>query len=356
MLTISPAAHEAIANTQPQNDNIGFGKIMAPVMYRADYQNGQWCEGQVVPYAPIEIDPAAKVLHYAQEVFEGLKAYHSGILDKPNFFRADQNFLRLNRSAERLCMPALPEKLFNEGIHSITELCQKLIPNQQGQSLYLRPFIFGTQAELGMAVSDSYIFLVIASPSDVYHSGNMRLLVERNSCRSVQGGTGSIKAGANYAMALHSARRIQSLGYHQSLWLDPKEMRYVEELSGMNLFAVINNELVTPELNDSFLPGITRDALISLARQLGYVVTERALAIEELLESIDNNSCSEIFACGTAAIISSVSCVGDDGLDRQMSESFPVAQQLREQLLAIQECRNPDPFDWIQLVDDSYIQ
>ncbi len=358
MFQISDAAKDKITDLKPPSGTIGFGKIMAPIMYHASYSNGRWADGEVVPYTPVTIEPAAKVLHYAQSAFEGLKAYMANDTGQPNFFRPEQNWERLNRSCEKSCMPQVPKQLFLEGIHSVTYLCKDLIPNQSGQSLYLRPFIYGTQAELGMAVSDSYEFLVIASPSDAYHSGDMRLLVERNTCRSIPGSTGSVKVGANYLLALHSARRIQSLGFDQTLWLDPHQMTNIEELSGMNVFALINGDLFTPELNESFLPGITRSSLIDLARHLGHKVTEQKMPIADLLSAINDGSCSEVFACGTAAIISSVCCIGDGFEDNHiydLPQAHPVAKQLRGKLLSIQERQKPDPFNWITSIDNQYL-
>lgn len=355
MLPIHPEAQRALDNFHLDEGPIGFGTLMAPVMYRTDYKQGSWGEGRILPHAPIEVSPASKILHYAPSIFEGLKAYHSGVNEVANFFRSEKNRARLNCSAERMCMPALPEQFFNEGINAVTLLCQELIPNQQGQSLYLRPFIFGTEAQLGMGESASYTFLVIASPSEVYHDGEMRVLVERNSCRSVQGGTGTVKAGANYAMSLYSAKQVQLKGFHQSLWLDPKEMHFVEELSGMNLFAVIDGTLVTPQLNDTFLPGITRDSILTLAFHLGYQTSEEPLAIDYLLQSIESGLCSEVFSCGTATIISPICCIGDRGKEYRLPDKYTVANELLDKLLAIQECRQPDPFDWIRLADKSYL-
>ena len=358
LITEQARARLAQMTTPEYDDNLGFGKVFAPIMYRADYSNGQWGDGSIVEYGVVEIDPAAKVLHYAQSAFEGLKAYSAQPDKVPNFFRPEKNLERLNRSTDRSCMPEVPAHLFYEGIHAMTQLCESLIPSKSGQSLYLRPFIYGTQAELGMAVSDSYTFLVMASPSDVYHSGDMRLLVERNSCRSVKGGTGSVKVGANYLMALQSARRIKSMGFDQSLWLDPVNMTNVEELSGMNLFFVVNGKIITPELNESFLPGVTRDSIIQLARHLGYDLTERTVTIEEVLPLIEAGDCTEVFSCGTAAIVSSVCCIGDgfdDNTTYDLPAEHPVAQQLRKELLAIQEGSAEDVLGWIVPVDRKYL-
>ncbi len=337
-------------------DSLGFGKVKSPVMYRVDYRDGAWQQGRAIPYQNIEIDPAAKVLHYAQEVFEGLKAYK---IDAPraNFFRPLDNHERINFSARRMCMPEIPSELFMEGISVVTALSESLIPTSSGQSLYLRPFMIGLTATLGMGPSTEYAFIVIASPSEAYHAGEMKVLIEREGCRAALGGTGAAKTGGNYAAATQSAQRTQSLGYHQSLWLDPGSMKNIEELSGMNFFALIDDKLHTPRLTPSFLRGITRDSVIQLARHLGYDVVERTMPIEELLADIKSGSCIEAFACGTAAIVSPISVIAEaDGTAYELAQSDQLAAELRNGLLGIQERRAEDPFGWTREVDDQYYQ
>lgn len=335
-------------------EELGFGEVKVPIMYRADYANGEWQPAQLTPYGNIEIDPAAKVLHYAQEVFEGLKAYRVGS-QRANFFRPLENLKRINRSAERMCMIDIPESIWMDGISLMTAYSEPFIPNGSGKSLYLRPFLIGTKSNLGMGISDSFTFMVIASPSTIYHTGHMKIQIEREACRAARGGTGAAKTGGNYAAALQSAQQIQRRGYDQSLWLDPVEMKYIEELSGMNFFILQNGELHTPILNGSFLAGITRDSLITLAKHKGITVIERDIAIQEVLNDIETGSVSEIFACGTAAIVSPVSVIADaDGSTYNIANVDQLARDLRQSLLAIQEGIEADPFSWISTVKETY--
>jgi branched-chain amino acid aminotransferase len=335
-------------------EELGFGEVKVPIMYRADYANGEWQPAQLTAYGNIEIDPAAKVLHYAQEVFEGLKAYRVGS-QRANFFRPLENLKRINRSAERMCMIDIPESIWMDGISLMTAYSEPFIPNGSGKSLYLRPFLIGTKSNLGMGISDSFTFMVIASPSTIYHAGHMKIQIEREACRAARGGTGAAKTGGNYAAALQSAQQVQRRGYDQSLWLDPVEMKYIEELSGMNFFILQNGELHTPILNGSFLAGITRDSLITLAKHKGITVIERDIAIQEVLNGIETGAVSEIFACGTAAIVSPVSVIADaDGSTYNVANVDQLAADLRQSLLAIQEGREADPFSWTSTVKEAY--
>ena len=334
--------------------DLGFGELKVPIMYRADFRDGTWQPGELSRYANIELDPAAKVLHYAQGVFEGMKAYRVGE-GRANFFRPLENLKRLNRSSARMCMIEVPEEVFMEGIGLITAYSEPFIPSGSGESLYLRPFLIGTKSNLGIGLSDSFSFIVISSPSAIYHAGHMKIQIEREACRAARGGTGAAKTGGNYAAALQSARNAQGRGYDQSLWLDPVEMKYIEELSGMNLFVLWDRVLHTPVLNGSFLAGITRDSIIQLARHRGIEVLERDIPIQEALDGIRSGAVSEVFACGTAAIVSPVSVIADaDDTAYELGKVDELAADLRQSLLAIQECRAEDPFGWILQVDKKY--
>lgn len=325
---------------------LGFGQTLAPVMFRAGYRNGGWDAGELTAYAPIRIDPAATVLQYAQQAFEGLKAYKVE-QSSPALFRPELNYFRLLQSSRRMCMPAVPADVFARGLSEVTMALADFIPGGSGQSLYLRPFLMGTGPCLSVKSSDAFTFLVIASPSDTYFSQPIRVMVEREDCRAAVGGTGADKVGGNYAASLQATTACIELGFDQPLWLDPKERRFVEELSGMNLVAVIDGELHTPRLSGSILPGVTRDSLLELARREGQTVVERSMAVDELLDDIRAGRCSEFFACGTAAIVAPIAAVGErDGSVVELPRTGQVAAQLRSAILDIQEGRVADPFGW----------
>lgn len=349
-IAISPEVAERLRGFEAP-ERLGFGSVMAPVMFRAVYQDGCWSGGELIPYGPLQIDPAAKVLHYAQTCFEGMKAYRR-VDGSIGLFRPEKNARRMAYSARRLCMPEIPEGMFLEAVRCVTAYCAYLIPAASGESLYLRPLLIGTQPDLSVSASNIYEFYVIASPSEAYHSGNMRVWIERDDTRAALGGTGDAKVGGNYAASLQSVAQLKARGYDQSLWLSPSDRKQIEELSGMNFFAVIDGQLHTPKLSGSILEGVTRDSLIELAGTLGYRVHEREMDIDDLLALIESGTCSEAFACGTAAIISPISVIGDAGHSVSLPQvPGPVSTALRSALLDIQEGRVEDPFGWMQRVE-----
>lgn len=351
-IRIDPAIAETIKNFSLP-ENLGFGAVMAPVMASCTYENGKWGELELIPYGPISMYPNAKVLHYAQEIFEGMKAYRvSG--QGPYIFRPDENHLRFNRSAERMAMPHIPQEIFLKATFEVTAYSANFVPRRSGESLYLRPFMFATEEALGIKPSEKFRFMVIASPSASYFSaGGLSVLIERHGARAFPGGTGFAKAGGNYAASLLSAIKTKQLGFVQTLWLDGRDKKYIEEMSGMNFFAVINGELHTPTINDTILEGITRKSILVLARDADIKVVERKMDIDELIADIKAGRCTEAFACGTAAIIAPI-----DFLAEETGERYPlrdhegkIALQLREQLLALQEGRSVDCYNWVVSVE-----
>ena len=331
-------------------ESLGFGLVPAPAMYSATFENGCWSRGQLLPYGPIEILPGARALHFAEQAFEGMKAYRVGRA-AANLFRANDNYARFRRSAERIAMTPVPEHLFLEGIEAVVGACTSFVPDKSGQSLYIRPFLFGTEPGYAVRASNTARFMVIANPSESYAAGAMKVLIERSQVRAAMGGLGTAKTGANYAASLLASTRAVKQGYTVALWLDPVTRRNIEELSGMNLFAVIGDELHTPVLNDSILPGVTRDSLMVIARDAGWRVIERAMPIDDLLRQLSSGECSEAFSCGTAAVVCPISVIGDaDGREYRPPVIDKEAKAFRERLLAIQERRMPDPYGWIREV------
>jgi branched-chain amino acid aminotransferase len=327
-------------------ETLGFGLVQAPVMFSATYADGRWTRGELLPYGPIEILPGARALHFAEQIFEGLKAYRVG-RPTANLFRARDNYQRFCRSAERIAMLPVPEELFYTGIHAVVGACTALIPDRTGRSLYVRPFLFGTEPGYAVRASTTARFMVIANPSEAFAAGPISVLIERTQVRAARGGVGFAKTGANYAASLLASTEAVRRGYTIPLWLDPTTRENIEELSGMNLFAVIKGELHTPVLNDSILAGVTRDSLITLSRDAGWKVVERTIPIAELSELIMGGDCSEVFACGTAAIVAPVSVIAEtDGREYRLAVQDERAQILRERLLSIQERRAPDPYGW----------
>ena len=347
-LNISPDALEKL-NEFKLPEIFGFGKVLCPVMIECNFSNGEWGPVELKPYGPISLDPTCKVLHYGQEIFEGMKAYR--VEGKgPFLFRPEENWKRFNYSAERMGMAEVPEPIFMESVMAMTDYCQDLIPNQSGESLYIRPFMFATDDHLGIKPSDTFKFMVVASPSGAYLTADyVKVHIQREFSRACPGGTGSAKTGGNYAGSLKAATQAQKLGYHQSLWLDAIHKKYVEELSGMNFFAVIDEKLYTPKITDTILEGITRKSIIKLAQARGLQVIEEDIDINELLIKIENKSCSECFMCGTASIIVPIAELCEtDGKSYALTYSEGnVAKQLKETLLGIQEGRLEDQEGWV---------
>lgn len=348
--TIASGVADSLASFKlPQT--LGFGLVTAPVMYSAEFDGTQWSNRQLLKYGPLEILPGARALQYAELVFEGMKAYRVG-KDSPNLFRPHDHWRRLANSSERLSIPVLPESVFLEGLEAVVRACAPFIPRTTKQALYLRPFVYGTESGYLIRNSTTLRFIVIANPSEVYQSGALSVAIERVDARAAAGGTGTAKTGGNYAASLRATSAASLRGHHVVLWLDAPEHRYVQELSGMNLFAVIDGELHTPELDGTILPGITRDSLIALAKRDGRKLHQRRIEIDELLRQIKSGRCSELFACGTAAIVAPIKQLVDaDGSIHALVDVDKVAAQLREALLSIQERRAPDTFGWTREVE-----
>ncbi|WP_432074747.1 branched-chain amino acid aminotransferase [Streptomyces wuyuanensis] len=344
---LSDAEREAILA------NPGFGRHFTDHMVTVKWTEGRgWHDAQLTPYAPLSIDPANMTLHYAQEIFEGLKAYR-----RPDgsvaTFRPDANARRFQLSARRLAMPELPVETFIEACDALVQQDKAWVPEHGGEaSLYLRPFMFATEVGLGVRPANEYLFIVIASPAGPYFPGGVKpvsVWLSENYVRAVPGGMGFAKTGGNYAASLLAQAEAAAKGCDQVVWLDALEHRTVEEMGGMNLYFVYGDKIVTPELTGSLLAGITRDSLLSLARDLGYESAEGRITTDQWKRDTENGSLTEVFACGTAAVITPVGTVKSTGGEWTQSNGEPgkVTMELRKALLDIQTGKAEDKHGWM---------
>jgi branched-chain amino acid aminotransferase len=336
---------------KPDYSNLGFGKYFTDHMFLMDYSPDKgWHDPRIVPYAPLELDPAAMVLHYAQETFEGMKAYHTED-GRTLLFRPWDNFNRLNSSDNRLCIPHIDVDFAIEAVKTLLNVDKDWMPKEDGTSMYIRPFAIATDAHLGVRASKNYLFAVILSPVAAYYPEGMapvKIFVEDQDVRAVRGGTGEAKAGANYSQTIRAQHRAQDKGFTQVLWLDGVTRKYIEEVGTMNVFFKINGEVVTPELVGSILPGITRRSCLDMLRAWGVPCSERRLTIDELIEAAQKGQLDEAFGSGTAAVISPIGQLTYEGKDFLVNggKTGPVAQKLYDTLTGIQWGKTPDTFGW----------
>lgn len=330
---------------------LGFGNYYTDHMFIMNYDEGEgWHNPRIVPYAPIPLDPAAMCLHYGQEVFEGLKAYRTPD-GKINLFRPEKNMARLNVSNERLCIPQIDEEFSVEAIKKLVEIDADWIPTEKGTSLYIRPFIFAVDAHVGVHPAHHLMFVIILSPVGSYYAEGLNpvdIYIEQNYTRAVKGGTGFAKTAGNYAASLKAQDEASKFGYSQVLWLDGIEHKYIEEVGAMNVFFVIGDEVVTPELSGSILSGITRMSCIELLKSLGYKVSERRISIEELYEAHDKGELKEAFGSGTAAVISPIGSFEWNGRKITVADGGigKISQMLYDTITGIQCGRLEDKYNW----------
>ena len=348
----------AVLKPKPADtDVLGFGKIFTDHMLLIDYAQGKgWHGARVVPHGPLSLDPATCCLHYGQLIFEGLKAYHAPD-GRAVLFRPEQNIKRLNISAERMCIPEIDERYALDALLELIKTERDWIPKAPGTSLYIRPFIIGTEAFLGVHPSASYTLCVILSPSGSYYSGGMspvKIHVEEEYVRAVRGGTGVAKNAGNYAASLASQVKAQAQGYDQVLWLDGVERRYIEEVGAMNIFFVIDGQVLTPQLNGAILSGITRSSVLELLKSWGVPTSERKISIEEVADAHAHGKLQEVFGTGTAAVIAPVGTLRykDKVMGIGGGDVGPIAKRLYDTLTGIQTCRLPDPFGWVVAVGE----
>lgn len=337
---------------KPQDETkLGFGKIFTDHMFIMNYDEGQgWHDARIVPYAPIVLDPSASVFHYAQECFEGLKAYRTAD-GRIQLFRPDCNAQRMQSTHERLCIPTIPTEDFVQAVSALVNIERDWVPHADGASLYIRPFTIATMPQLGVHASSSYQFIIICSPSGAYYAEGInpvKIYVEDEYVRACPGGTGHIKCGGNYAASILAGAKAEKLGYSQVLWLDGLERKYVEEVGSMNIFFKIDGEIYTAATAGTVLPGVTRRSCIELLRSWGYTVHEGKLAITDIMDAADNGKLEEVFGTGTAAVISPVKQLDYENRSAKIGDGSigTLTQRLYDTLTGIQWGKKEDTFGW----------
>ena len=331
-------------------EHLSFGEVFSDHMLSAEYKGGKWGEAEILPFGPIELSPAVCSLHYGQVIFEGLKAF-CGKNGSIYLFRPQKYHERMNNSCKRLCIPEVNLDVFLKGLKELITLDKEWVPKKRGYSLYIRPFIFATENFLGVKVSDSYRFLIITGPVGAYYKEGInpvRLITPGEFVRASKGGLGAAKTPANYAATLLPAEEAKKKGFTQVLWLDGIERKYVEEVGTMNLFFLMGEELITPPLEGTILPGVTRDSVIDLARDWGIKISERKLSIDEVFAASRKGTLKEVFGSGTAAVISPVGEIHHEGQKIIVNDNKigSLAQKLYDEMTGIHYGEKPDKFGW----------
>jgi branched-chain amino acid aminotransferase len=350
-IKIIKAQPEKMKAKPKDESKLGFGKIFTDHFFNMKYKDGQgWHDAIIEPYRPLQLDPTAMCLHYAQEIFEGLKAYRGK--DGAIFlFRPTENIKRMNVSAERLCMPSIDEGIFLDALKKLVILEKDWIPHGAGTSLYIRPTMIATEPALGVHPANEYLFFIVVGPVGAYYPQGFsptKIFVSEEYVRAAPGGTGNTKAAGNYAASLYASRIATNMGYTQVLWLDAREKKYVEEVGTSNIFFFIGDELITPALAGTILPGVTRNSVIQLARHFGIKVVERQLSIDEVITASQKGTLKEVFASGTAAIVSPVGQIYFRGKEHMINggKTGPLAEKLYNEILQIQYGLKEDEFGW----------
>ena len=326
--------------------NLPFGTVFSDHMLICNFKHGKWGAPEVLPYGPISISPGAKVLHYGQSVFEGMKAFKNSN-NEVLLFRKEENYKRINRSAVRLSIPEIPEDIFMNGLDELLSLDNEWCKADEGYSLYIRPFIFASSEGVKASASEEYTFMIITSPSTKYYAGEMNLVVEDHYTRASKGGVGFVKAAGNYAASFYPTKKANANGFQQVIWTDSVEHKYIEESGTMNIWFRIGDKLITPELSDSILGGITRDSVLQLAKYNGIEVEERRILVDEIVEAYKSSNLKEAFGTGTAVTVNPIDSItlGDDKMRiTTVVDSF--ALKLKQQLQGIQKGKTEDIFSW----------
>ncbi len=331
--------------------NLGFGNHISDHMLVADYTNGEWSEAKIVPYGDLALSPAMLALHYGQSIFEGMKAFKNKN-GETIIFRPQRHQQRMNKSLERMCMPAISEEMFMSSLVSLLEVDGDWIPTTEGSSLYLRPFVFASEAKLGVKIADEYKFIILTSPVGPYFTKPVRVKVEEEFVRAAEGGTGFAKCAGNYGGAFYPTMLAQKQGFDQVLWTDAKEHKYIDESGAMNVMFVLNGKLVTPQLLSSLLDGVTRNSILALSSSMGIEKEERRISVAEIEEGFKRGTLTEAFGVGTAAVVSSIASISIHGKNYELPPVGLDSFQLRakKKLNDIRMGYEPDVHGWNYLV------
>ena len=327
-------------------ENLSFGSVFTDHMFVCNYKEGQWQTPEVLPYQPLSFEPSMSVLHYGQAVFEGMKAYKDEG-GKVWLFRPDENFKRINRSSVRLQIPKFPKEYFFEGLKTLLKIDNDWIKPGFGNSLYIRPFVFSSQAGVQASPAKEYMFIIICCPVKAYYGGEVNVLIAEENSRAADGGIGFTKAAGNYAAQFYPTALAQEQGYQQIVWTDAKSHEYLEEAGTMNIFFRIGDKLLTAPTNDRILDGVTRKSVIQIAEDAGIEVEVRPIKISEIVAASKNNSLKEMFGSGTAVVINPIKSFGYQGVNYKLPEvAHPIASKLKEQIMSIQYNLTSDPHGW----------
>ncbi|MEC9361431.1 MAG: branched-chain amino acid aminotransferase [SAR324 cluster bacterium] len=349
------AGPNELKNPPHSMSGVVFGTQFSDHMFSMEWEDGKgWHNAEIKPYGPLLMEPSSIVLHYAQMAFEGLKAYRTDSGENV-LFRPRENFKRMNNTSQRMCLPDLNIEEVLDALKQLLRLESSWIPHESGTTLYIRPTIVATEEAIGLKVSSKYLFFIILSPVGPYYPQGfnpVKIMVSDKYVRAAPGGVGYAKTGGNYAASILAEKEAKKLGYTQVLWLDAVERRYIEEVGAMNIFFVINDEIVTPQLTGSILPGITRMSVLELGKYWGLEVSERRIPIDEILTGLKDGSVTEIFGAGTAAVISPVGVLSykEEEYHVGNGKTGPVATRFYDQLTGIQYGKEPDPFGWVETI------
>lgn len=332
-------------------NKLGFGDILSDHMFVAEYNKGEWTSAKIVPYGDLSLNPAMLALHYGQSVFEGMKAFKN-TKGELSIFRAQKHYQRFLKSLDRMCMAPVPEHLFIGGMEQLIKLDEAWVPTIEGGSLYIRPFAFATESRLGVKISDKYLFIILTSPVGPYYSKPVRVKVEDHFVRAAEGGAGYAKCSGNYGGAYYPTKLANEQGFDQVLWTDAKEHKYIDESGTMNVMFVIDGKLVTPKLTTAVLDGVTRDSILTLAKEMSVTVEERKFSVAELETAFKNKTITEAFGAGTAAVVAPIASINIHGTDYSLPEVTANSFQLRvkKKLTDIRLGIEPDTHQWNHII------